>query len=563
MMCSKLRLVFSVLCLFLVSCTQAQEPAVSPSGRLPAPSEAELDEATATLKRVYTSEYRRTEDKNAVNAGFAALSLARKLIKTSEETPPESQAYYAMLFEAARLATIGDKPDVAFDAIDRLLKTHDFDASELRLIVLNYFGHKATRLSDIKLASRFVMPAIQGAADAQKIETAQEMLKAGEAMARRTLDRALKQDLAQASELLEILAKQDAEVDAALKKIEKDDEDPEAHLTIAKFVGLRRGDWETAEAHAAWVDEEAVRSLFVREFAAPQDVNEILTLANDWWEFAQTETGAVKLQATELAAIRYASIVKQLKGFDQKQVETRLAGVIRDHVVAVRMPVVIRSTEPAKPQPAFPELQGTVLRATFEADSVKEGGIVEDLSDAGNNLLIHASGSLSTDGGLSGQFLRCRGEGSAAICTTRRFPEDFRPLSLHLLVRGSESTKDGSLFFYGDSKNGRAATYVLLRPEQIIWSGGSSDLYIKRTFDDGKWHQLIGTWDGKTAEVFIDGKLVGQHSKVIYRPNLTEFCKLGVNWKGDLDEVMYFDRALGDQEIQALSQHFRQMTGAK
>jgi hypothetical protein len=100
------------------------------------------------------------------------------------------------------------------------------------------------------------------------------------------------------------------------------------------------------EVFAALVDEDDVRSLFVREFAAPEDIKEILRLANDWWEFAETQSGAVKLQATELAAIRYASIVKQLKGFEQKQVETRLAGVIRDHTVAVRVPAPVTEGKP-------------------------------------------------------------------------------------------------------------------------------------------------------------------------------------------------------------------------
>ena len=64
-------------------------------------------------------------------------------------------------------------------------------------------------------------------------------------------------------------------------------------------MGLRRGDWEGCRSLCGpAVDEDDIRSLFVREFAAPEDIKEILRLANDWWEFAEThDQAAVKLQA--------------------------------------------------------------------------------------------------------------------------------------------------------------------------------------------------------------------------------------------------------------------------
>jgi formylglycine-generating enzyme required for sulfatase activity len=340
-----LPVVVAIPVLALTFWTQAQEPAPESTATslLPEPAADKVASGVKTLKSLYASDYRRTQDSNKLQAQFGSLGLARKLLKTAAETPPDSDGYYPMLSEAARLATIGNKPDVAFDAIGRLLKTHAIDASAMRLKVLTHFGQRTTRLTDVRTASRFVMPAIQAAADAQKIKTAQALMVVGETMAKRMFDRTMQKSLAQASELLELLRKQEEEVVAALKKIEQKPEDPVANLTVARFMGLRRGDWEGAEVYAALVDEDDIRSLFVREFAAPEDIKEILRLANDWWEFAETQSGAVKLQVTELAAIRYASIVKQLKGFEQKQVETRLAGVIRDHVVAVRVPVRLSS----------------------------------------------------------------------------------------------------------------------------------------------------------------------------------------------------------------------------
>ena len=370
----KQMLVSSFACSILVSCMKAQEPATRSATKLPALSEAALEERITTLKAAYAFEYRRTEDKNEVQARFNNLVLARKLIKSSEETPPDSEGYYPMLSEAARLATAAYKVDVAFDAIRRLQRTHDIDTSGMRLKVLAQFDQKSTRISDVRAASPFVIPAIQAAADAQELKTASKMLDIGEAMAKRTFDRTLQKDLAAASELLELLEKQEDEVVVALDKIAQTPEDADANLTVAKFIGLRQGDWEKAEGYAARVDEDDVRSLFVREFAAPKDVEEILQLANDWWEFAETQTGAVKLQAAELAATRYMSIEKRLKGFEQKQVETRLKGVVRDHVLAVRMPVAINAEGQAEVQPPAWLNKGLVAHYPFNGNARDESG---------------------------------------------------------------------------------------------------------------------------------------------------------------------------------------------
>lgn len=66
----------SVACLLCVGCLQAQEPVSSSSSKLSQPSETELEEGIATLKAVYASGYRRTEDKNTLQAKFAGLALA-------------------------------------------------------------------------------------------------------------------------------------------------------------------------------------------------------------------------------------------------------------------------------------------------------------------------------------------------------------------------------------------------------------------------------------------------------------------------------------------------------
>jgi hypothetical protein len=147
-----LPVVVAVPVLALTIWTQAQEsaPESTATSLLPEPAADKVASGVKTLKSLYASDYRRTQDSNKLQAQFGSLGLARKLLKTAAETPPDSDGYYPMLSEAARLATVGNKPDVAFDAIGLLLKTHDIDASAMRLKVLTHFGQRTTRLTDVR-----------------------------------------------------------------------------------------------------------------------------------------------------------------------------------------------------------------------------------------------------------------------------------------------------------------------------------------------------------------------------------------------------------------------------
>ena len=77
---------------------------------------------------------------------------------------------------------------------------------------------------------------------------------------------------------------------------------------------------------------------------------------------------------------------------------------------------------------------------------------------------------------------------------------------------------------------------------------------------DGKWHSVVGTFDGSTVRLYVDGKEVGTGT-----PNATPIdyglptssdliignyagCS-GLDFSGKIDEVHVFNRALGAQEI--------------
>lgn len=80
---------------------------------------------------------------------------------------------------------------------------------------------------------------------------------------------------------------------------------------------------------------------------------------------------------------------------------------------------------------------------------------------------------------------------------------------------------------------------------------------------DGQWHSVIGTYDGSTVRLYVDGVQVGSGtaspSGISYgEPNSNDLlignydgCGGALDFTGLIDQVRVFNRALGPQEIHA------------
>lgn len=81
---------------------------------------------------------------------------------------------------------------------------------------------------------------------------------------------------------------------------------------------------------------------------------------------------------------------------------------------------------------------------------------------------------------------------------------------------------------------------------------------------DGRWHQVVGTWDGTTRKIFFDGKLAGSDSPV---SNITwSPLQIGTTindrpYRGWIDDVLVANRAFSSEEIATLHAQGVKATG--
>lgn len=93
-------------------------------------------------------------------------------------------------------------------------------------------------------------------------------------------------------------------------------------------------------------------------------------------------------------------------------------------------------------------------------------------------------------------------------------------------------------------------------------SGSTGGVYARTNVDSvpvNLWVMLTGTFDGTTVRLYMDGNLLASATGKLGPENTAPFkighagnCAPGEGWRGQLDEVKLYDRALTQAEIQAL-----------
>lgn len=105
---------------------------------------------------------------------------------------------------------------------------------------------------------------------------------------------------------------------------------------------------------------------------------------------------------------------------------------------------------------------------------------------------------------------------------------------------------DGGIAFYTSREAGFAWTLSPAAEASAVWNG--------------QWHNVVGTYDGSTVRLYLDGRQVGSGTPdptpIAYALPTSNDLSIGAypwcpssDFAGDIDEVKLFDRALGAQEI--------------
>ena len=316
----------TIALLLYLSCIASAQDGSDLFKRQAPPSRPELSKARENLTFIYQSDYDKIKSLsgNATQQKYARMVLSRKLWDNAKTLKPSDSGFYPTLYEVMRLSVVTQKPKPALEAIALMEKHYAINSTQMRTIVFENAVGKGVRLDDVKAASEYLNHAIQVAVLNNYLEDAKKLITAGEAVANRILNRRLQRDIKLMGEVVNQLWEQEFQAGVSQRKIDRGEGTQDDYVKLALYIGLRKNNWNDAEILAGELKDEKLREMFVKEILADRDLATTIELANGWWEFASNKTGAVKSQAIELAAFRYAVSISKLEGFNKQIAESRL-----------------------------------------------------------------------------------------------------------------------------------------------------------------------------------------------------------------------------------------------
>lgn len=199
--------------------------------------------------------------------------------------------------------------------------------------------------------------------------------------------------------------------------------------------------------------------------------------------------------------------------------------------------------------------QELVLHLSFDA---LKGKVASDLSEFGNDVTFKGSPKLQE--GVFGKALKLDGKTYGEIADHDSLDiVDGITIEFWAIVEGGDSTQSGveKGRSWGPGLYNLAANYhgssTLLQffdlPDQC------DDENTGPGIQDGKWHFLAGTWDGKTIRLYIDGKLEAEMKCAGELTPNADPLFIGARGgqrrflTGALDEIKMYNYALTEDEL--------------
>lgn len=202
-----------------------------------------------------------------------------------------------------------------------------------------------------------------------------------------------------------------------------------------------------------------------------------------------------------------------------------------------------------------PDRNGLVGNWSFDEGA---GTVAHDFSGNGRNGALVNSPTWTN--GKLGKGLKFNGSNTKVTISDVGFPSgaSARTISLWMKYDAMANTYN-TLFGYGTASVGQANGLILHSSNKILWFGYGDDITSNATIQQGAWYHVVGTYDGATATIYINGAYDNSAakswntvlSKAYVGEQINDFAEY---FSGTIDDVRVYSRALSAAEVASLYQ---------
>ena len=345
------------------------------------------------------------------------IALVNELMQIAGETKDDPATQFALLNWAREIAAEVAQVRLAMQAVDRLEAAFDFDGTTVRRATLGEAINSPVPPTEKKELLAVGIEMMDEMMIADEYETAGKLAIALLDVARRARDGRLLDEVVARRTRAEELVKQFRNVQAALKTLESDPANADAHLAAGRFYLFAKNDWGRALPMLAQGSDALLAQAAQAEIDTPSTTADEEALAKAWWDAAEAESetpAKAVLYARSMAW--YQRVAPKLKGLQQAAAEQRIKKLAAAGVRPLDS-IVILDGSGLVPGSALPHrtwidvlkwtnvLSGGPTPWAREGDEVisGEGGKGKSLRlpvDVAGSYQLHVDATVETPGGI-------------------------------------------------------------------------------------------------------------------------------------------------------------------
>jgi len=291
---------------------RADEPPAD--ARHPVPNSS----AQAPIWKALHEQYK---DQYAKHEAAAQLALSDQFRQEAATAAAEPARQYVLLREARELAVNAGDFDAAFAAIDDMTKDFTIDVTELKVSALTSAVDRA-QIPRAQLFEGYFKVSDAALPDGNLL-LAEPASRLATRVAAATRDPGLVARARQLSLRIHDARRDLATVVAAANRLKANRQDPEANLTVGKYLCFVTGQWHDGLPFLAKGSDHRLAELADRDVASPDDPNAMMNLADAWWDLPDTKETPAR-RSHQRAAFWYQKVVSQLSGDGQKRAQQRI-----------------------------------------------------------------------------------------------------------------------------------------------------------------------------------------------------------------------------------------------
>ena len=211
---------------------------------------------------------------------------------------------------------------LCFTAADQMAAMYEIDAlsvkSDAALKVSLRGDSPAAAAENVKAAMELIDPLL----DAQEYPMATKILSSARPAA--ASEPALASIVQQRFAAIEMLRIARDRVAPSMEKLKTAPNDPAANLAVGKYLCFSKHEWEAGIPLLARGSDPALKHLATLEISRPTAGDDIVRIADGWWDLAAKESGAIKRDMRARAAVWYQPALSSVNGLTREKVDKRL-----------------------------------------------------------------------------------------------------------------------------------------------------------------------------------------------------------------------------------------------